>query len=176
MKHRYNFTHLTWNLDSQLLGSGRQVVPVMMYFHAWYFFVTYHTCSVILIRMTITSPLTRILPQTLLWVLTVAGTAWLCAWGEIYGTTMEEIKDQFEYSNMHWALKWGAFLYSFYFIASLPIVYGLDEEVIGRKGRWGLQRVIQSSLAAGMVGFILLDLGIQFVITDWQQHSHIVSH
>jgi hypothetical protein len=127
--------------------------------------------------MTITSPLTRIVPKHVLWVLTVAGTAWLCAWGEIYGTTMEAIKEQFEYSNLHWALKWGAMLYSCYFIASLPIVYGLDEEVTyGGKGRWSMQRVVQSSLAAGMVGFILLDLAIQFVVTDWQSHSHLVSH
>ena len=31
-------------------GSGRQRVPLMMYFHAHYFFVTYHAASIVVIR------------------------------------------------------------------------------------------------------------------------------
>ena len=50
LKMNYNFPHLRLNLDAVLLGSGRQRVPLMMYFHAHYFFITYHTASIVTIR------------------------------------------------------------------------------------------------------------------------------
>ena len=75
-------------------------------------------------------------------------------------------------ADMDWALSWGAALYSCYFVCSFPVVFWLDEELgVSDKGkpagRWGLGRVVQSALAAGMMGFILLDLVAQFAIVDW---------
>jgi len=160
----YKFPHLTWNLDAVLLGAGKQVVPVMMYFHAWYFFITYHTCSVIFIRMIRTAPGFRDWPL-LANVFSIAFSACLFAGGEIFGTTLEAIKDQFTYQNMDWALTWGTLCYSCYFIASFPMVFPMDET---KTTSWSLERTIESSLAASMLAFLLLDIVAQFVITDWK--------
>mmetsp|Transcript_43430 Transcript_43430/g.69501 ORF Transcript_43430/g.69501 Transcript_43430/m.69501 type:complete len:307 (+) Transcript_43430:266-1186(+) len=160
----YNFPHLSWNFDSLLLGSGKQVVPLMMYVHAWYFFVTYHTCAVIFIRAIRTCPVFKN-HQGVAWFFSVGFSAWLFAWGEIFGTTLEAIKDQFTYREMEWALTWGALLYSCYFLASFPMVFNLDE----RKGQsWSLQRTVESACAAGMVAFLMLDVAAQFIITEWK--------
>jgi cycloeucalenol cycloisomerase len=171
LRMTYNFPHLKWNLDSVLLGSGRQRVPLMMYIHAHYFFVTYHTLSVIVIRVVRQEALSRC--GAGMWPLaelaSFVGTAMFFAWLEIYATTMDAIKEQFSYADMDWALSWGAALYSCYFICSFPMVFWLDEEAIWTVSppRWGMGRVVQSALAAGMMGFILLDLVAQFVIVDW---------
>ena len=36
-----------------------------------------------------------------------------------------------------------------------------------RDCKWSVARTVESALAAGMLGFILLDLVVQFVV-DWQ--------
>ena len=64
-------------------------------------------------------------------------------------------------------------MYACYFIASFPLVYWLDEPQARPHGagvylsKWSLTKVVESALAAGMIGFILLDLVAQFVIVDW---------
>jgi cycloeucalenol cycloisomerase len=147
--------------------TGRQRVPLMMYFHAHYFFVTYHTLSIIVIR--------RVRGVALAYtgsggagalaveLLAFSGTALFFAWLEIKMTTLDAIKEQFNYADMEWALSWGAALYSCYFMCSFPMVYGLDE-LPGMEARWGLRRTLESALAAGMLGFICLDVVTQFVI------------
>mmetsp|Transcript_11560 Transcript_11560/g.13279 ORF Transcript_11560/g.13279 Transcript_11560/m.13279 type:complete len:294 (+) Transcript_11560:53-934(+) len=159
----YNFPHLKWNLSAILVGTSNQVVPIMMYVHAWYFFITYHTCSVIFIRAIRTSVLGRI---PLMNILSVIFTAWLFSVGEIYGTTLEAIKEQFHYVDMDWALSHGALAYSCYFISSFPMVYNLDED---RLAKWTFRRTVENSFAASMISFILLDIVCQFVITGWHK-------
>jgi cycloeucalenol cycloisomerase len=162
---KYNFPHLHWNLDSVLLGQGKQVVPVMMYVHGTYFFVTYHTCSVIAMRVARTSPWASRLPFRLGDVISTLAAAWFFAVGEIYFTTLDAIKDQFAYADMQWALTWGAAVYACYFVASFPMVQWLDET----EGKlWHMRRVVENALAAGMIGFILLDLVCKYVIVDWK--------
>mmetsp|Transcript_12484 Transcript_12484/g.15493 ORF Transcript_12484/g.15493 Transcript_12484/m.15493 type:complete len:307 (+) Transcript_12484:80-1000(+) len=160
----YNFPHLEWNLSSVLVGTSSQVVPLMMYVHAWYFFITYHTCSVIFMRCIRTSILSKYVP--LLSVISVVLAAWVFSVGEIYGTTLEAIREQFHYVDMEWALSHGALAYACYFISSFPMVYNMDEE-IGVK--WTLTKTIENALAASMIAFTLLDLVCQFVITGWQK-------
>jgi cycloeucalenol cycloisomerase len=165
----FNFPHLRWNLDSGLVGSGRQVVPVMMYLHAWYSFVTYHTCSVIMIRAIRTAPGLRRLPW-LANVLSIALSAWLIAWGENFGFTLEAIREQFTYRDMDWALSWGALCYACYFVPSFPVVFGLDESP---RERWSLRRTTESALAAAMTTFLLLDAVTQYVVTDWKTNPKL---
>eukprot|EP01062_Namystynia_karyoxenos_P067470 TRINITY_DN61434_c0_g1_i1.p1 TRINITY_DN61434_c0_g1~~TRINITY_DN61434_c0_g1_i1.p1 ORF type:complete len:317 (+),score=97.25 TRINITY_DN61434_c0_g1_i1:67-951(+) len=160
LRMTYNFPHLQWSLDSALCGRSSQVVPLMMYPHGWYFFVTYHTCGVIFVRMVRSLVGPSFVPSAAAF----GFAAWLFAWGEIWGTTMDAIKDQFNYADMDWALTWGAALYACYFIVSFPFVYGLDETPAQR---WPLRRVAESALAASMLSFILLDLVTQFVIRRW---------
>ena len=168
----YNFPHLAWNFDSVLVGTGRQRVPVMMYFHAHYFFVTYHTLSVIVIRF-LRQAMSRCVPDSSVGlpllaveVAAFAGTAVFFAYMEIYFTTMDAIKEQFNYVDLDWALSWGVALYSCYFVCSFPMVYWLDE-LPGVEHSWSMRRVVESALSAGMMGFILLDIVAQFVIVDW---------
>jgi len=91
-------------------------------------------------------------------------SAFFFAWAEIKFTTMDAIKDQFAYGNMNWALTWGAGIYACYFLASFPVVQWLDETV---DDRWTLRRTIENALAAGMVGFILVDLFCQFIVPNY---------
>jgi hypothetical protein len=86
-------------------------------------------------------------------------SAWFFAWAEIKLTTLESIKDQFEYGDMNWALTWGASIYACYFLASFPMVKDLDEHE-----EWSVQKTVENALASSMIAFILLDLVCQFVV------------
>jgi cycloeucalenol cycloisomerase len=148
----YNYPHLRWTLDSALLGSGRQRVPVIMYLHAHYFFLTYHTTAVLVMRRIRTS---RIGGHATVAAATVLATACFWAWAEIYFTTSPEIADQFRYEDMTWALRWGALFYACYFVASFPMVYRLDEDPAEN---WTVGRTCIEALATAMMSFVLLDL------------------
>jgi cycloeucalenol cycloisomerase len=153
----YHFPHLRWTFDSALLGSGKQVVPVVMYLSAHYFFLTYHTTAVIVLRRVRTSAFGS---HPLVTVLTVAAVAWFWAWAEIRLTTDPSLADQFRYEDMPWALRWGALFYACYFIVSFPMVYRLDEDAAAR---WSLGRTAIEALAASMLVFFLLDLVTKLV-------------
>jgi hypothetical protein len=83
------------------------------------------------------------------------------AWAEIKFTTMDSIKDQFEYGDMEWALSWGAGIYACYFIASFPFIQQIDETT---DNLWTLSKTIENALAASMLGFIYLDIFILFIV------------
>jgi cycloeucalenol cycloisomerase len=157
----YHYPYLTWAFDSALLGSGRQTVPVIMYLHAWYFFATYHTCSVILLRRIRTS---RFGASTLASLAAVAATAWFFAWAEMFFTTDPSIAHEFRYEDLPWALRWGTWFYACYFVVSFPMVYRLDEEP---GENWPVSRVVIEALAAGMLAFFLLDLVTHVVGARW---------
>ena len=148
----YHFPHLHWHFDSALLGSGKQVVPIIMYLSAHCFFLTYHTTAVIVLRRVRTS---RLNVHPLVVALTVAAAAWFWAWAEIRFTTDPSLADQFRYQDMAWALRWGAVFYACYFVVSFPMVYRLDEDP---DDRWTLGRTCIDALAASMLVFVLLDL------------------
>ena len=153
----YNYPHLTWTFDSELVGSGKQVVPLTMYLHAHYFFIGYHTTAVIVMRRVRTSPLNA---HPVVGALVVAAAAWFWAWAEIRLTTSPSLADQFRYEDLAWALRWGALVYACYFIVSFPMVYRLDEDA---DEPWSLGRTANEGLAAGMLTFILLDLATKWV-------------
>jgi len=148
----YNYPHLHWTLDSTLLGSGKQTVPIIMYLHAHYFFVTYHTTAVVVMRRARTS---RLNFHPAVGALVVAGAAWFWARAEIALTTAPSLADQVRYEDLAWALRWGSLVYACYFVVSFPMVYRLDEDA---RDPWTVRRTIVESLAAGMLTFILLDL------------------
>jgi cycloeucalenol cycloisomerase len=157
----YHFPQLTWSLDSTLLGSGKQTVPIVMYLHAWYFFATYHTCSVIAIRRVRTS---RLGGSVVASAIAIAATAWLFAWAEVFFTTGESIARQFRYEDIAWMLRWGTWFYACFFIVSFPMVYRLDENP---DDDWPLSRVVLEALATGMVVFFLLDLFAKAIGARW---------
>ena len=152
----YNYPNLHWTFDSALVGSGKQGVPVIMYLHAHYFFLTYHTTAVVVMRRVRTSCL-NVHPAV--GALVVAVAAWFWARAEISLTTSPSLADQFRYEDLAWALRWGALVYACYFIVSFPMVSRLDERP---EEVWTVRRTIIEALAAGMLTFILLDL-----VTAW---------
>lgn len=155
----YNFPHLKWNLNATLIGTTKQKVPLMMYTCAWFYFITYHILSNIIIR--IVMKLLYFLPMKKSIGVIIA--AWLCAYGELYGTTMECLHEQFHYKSMDWALKWGSVYYSIYFIVSFPMLFPMDECKTNIR-KWTIEYTILNALSASMIVFLVLDIFAKFII------------
>jgi len=147
----YNYPQLHWRLDSVLLGTGEQTVPLIMYASAHFYFVTYHTIAVIVLRRARTS---RWLSSPLLWPLLLLAAAYGFAWMETYAMAGGSITEQFGYRDLPTMLRWGSVFYACYFVISFPMIYRLDEQP-GED--WPLGRVSIDALAAGMLLMFLLD-------------------
>jgi len=155
----YRYPQLDWNLDAVLLGSGEQRVPLIMYWSAYFYFVTYHTGAVILMRRLRTSPLGR-LPGA--WPGTVLAAAYAFAYAETFAMAGGSIAEQFGYHDLGRMLRWGSLYYALYFVVSFPMIYRLDE---APGEDWPLRRVAIEALAAGMLVLFLLDGATRFVGT-----------
>jgi cycloeucalenol cycloisomerase len=153
----YNYPQLHWRFDSVLLGSGTQTVPLIMYTSAHFYFVTYHTGAVVVMRRVRTS---RWLGRPWLWPLTVMGAAYFFAWAETFFMTDPSIAAQFYYRDLPRMLRWGSLFYACYFFVSFPMIYRLDE---GPDDNWSLGRTAVEALAAGMLVLLLLDNVTRFV-------------
>lgn len=148
----YYFPQVNWFLDSALLGSGEQHVPLGMYFNAVAFFVVYHTIAVIMIRRVLSLPLGVIRP--LVTVLTIVLVAYVMAYLETRLVATDANAPYFEYKDLAFMLKWGSLFYACYFLASFPLVYSLEEQP---GERWSVRRIILEALAAGVIAFTLVD-------------------
>jgi cycloeucalenol cycloisomerase len=153
----YNYPQLSWRFDSVLLGSGEQTVPLIMYPSAHFYFVTYHTVAVILMRRARTS---RLLGHAWAWPLVVLVAAYGFAYAETFAMAGGAIAEQFTYRDLPRMLQWGSLFYACYFVVSFPMIYRLDEEP---DDDWPLSRVCIDALAAGMLMLILLDTATRFV-------------
>ena len=112
----YNYPQLTWRLDSALLGSGTQTVPFIMYPSAHFYFVTYHTLGVIVLRRLRTS---RAFPMVL-WPVAVLAAAYGFAWAETFAMTGGAIAEQFTYRDLPRMLRWGSLFYATLLRGELP--------------------------------------------------------
>ena len=155
----YRYPQLQWNLDATLLGSGQQRVPLIMYWSAHFYFLTYHTASVVLMRRVRTSALGRL---PLAWPVTVVAAAYCFAWAETYAMAGGAIAENFGYRDLARMLRWGSLYYALYFVVSFPMVYRLDEAAADD---WSLGRTAIDALAAGMLVLFLLDGATKFVGT-----------
>jgi cycloeucalenol cycloisomerase len=153
----YNYPQLHWRFDSVLLGSGMQTVPLIMYAPAHFYFLTYHTIAVIVLRRTRTS---RLLGRMWLWPFVVLAAAYFFAWAETFFMTGGAIAEQFTYRDLPRMLRWGSLFYACYFVVSFPMVYRLDE---GATDNWPLRRVCVEALAAGTLLLLLLDNATRLV-------------
>ncbi len=147
----YRFANLHWTMDSALLGSGEQHVPLIMYFSAHFYFVSYHTAAVVVMRRVRSS---RLFVHPLVWALVILGCAYGFAWAETFFMTDPSIAAQFTYRDVPRMLRWGSLVYALYFVVSFPMFYRLDE---APGERWPLRRVVLEALAAGMLVLFLLD-------------------
>jgi cycloeucalenol cycloisomerase len=153
----YNYPQLSWRLDAVLLGTGAQTVPLIMYPSAHFYFVTYHTIGVIVLRRARTS---RLLGHAWLWPAVVLAAAYGFAWAETFAMTDGAIAEQFTYRDLPRMLRWGSLFYAAYFVVSFPMIYRLDENP---SDDWPLRRVAVEALAAGMLLLFVLDMLTRYV-------------
>ncbi len=147
----YDYPMIELNLDSTLVGSGEQRVPVMMYFLTQAYFITYHTTAVVVLRRLRTSGLPF---GSVIWPVFVVVVAYCWAWMETRAMANPWIATQFHYKDVDRMLAYGSLFYSLYFIASFPIFYQLDEK---QSANWSLTMTAGAACAAGLIMLFLLD-------------------
>lgn len=148
----YDYPNLRWRLDSTLVGSGSQSVPLIMYPAAHFYFLTYHTVAVVALRRLRGS---RLYVHPLVWPVAIGVLAFGFAWAETWSMTGGAIAEQFRYRDLGRMLRWGSLVYACYFVVSFPMVYRLDERP---EDDWSPGRTAAEALAASMLVFLLLDL------------------
>ena len=147
----YEYPMIELNLDSALVGSGEQRVPVLMYLLTQAYFLTYHSSAVVVLRRLRTS---RLKVGRLLWPAFVLVVAYAWAWVETKSMANPWIDNQFYYRDMERMLTYGSLFYSLYFVSSFPIFYGVDEE---REANWSLPKTAAAACTASMIMLFLLD-------------------
>ncbi|MEM7136499.1 MAG: hypothetical protein AAF500_07970 [Myxococcota bacterium] len=147
----YRYPAIDWNLDSWLVGSGEQRVPVVMYLLTQAYFMTYHTTAVVVLRRLRTSRLSLFRAA---WPLLILAVAYTWAWIETRAMANPLIEAQFYYENPERMRSHGSLFYALYFVASFPIFYPLDED---RRANWSLTKVAGAACAAGLIMLFLLD-------------------
>lgn len=153
----YNYPNVTTTLDSALVGSGKQTVPLIMYCYTQVYFMTYHSTANIALRVLrqLKLPGRVVLFPAFVFVI---GYFW--AFMETRAMANPMMATSFYYLNMDRMLKYGSAIYATYFIASFPIYYFLDEET-GK--RWSILQTIAAALSASMLTFYLLDFAAHWV-------------
>jgi cycloeucalenol cycloisomerase len=147
----YDYPMIELNLDSTLVGSGEQAVPVMMYFLTQAYFITYHTTAVVVLRRLRTS---RLPLGAVAWPVLVVMVAYFWAWIETRTMANPWIAAQFHYKDIDRMLTYGSLFYSLYFIASFPIFYHLDEK---QNTNWSFTMTAGAACAAGLIMLFLVD-------------------
>ncbi len=152
----YDYPMIELNLDSALVGSGEQRVPLIMYLLTQAYFLTYHTTAVIVLRRIRTS---RIPSGALAWPILVLGIAYFWAWMETKAMANPWMESQFYYKDLERMLTYGSLFYSLYFVASFPIFCWIDEE---RNKNWSLPMTAAAACTASLIMIFLLDFAAAF--------------
>lgn len=153
----YSYPAISWNLDSALLGSGTQLVPVLMYLLTHAYFMTYHATATVVLRRFRTSGIKGVLVLFPVMIF-VVGYCW--AWLETKAMANPLIADSFYYQKMDIMLAYGSAIYAIYFICSFPIYYFIDEE---SNRKWTLLQVVAGALSASMLTFYGLDIATHWI-------------
>ena len=154
----YYFPQVAVTLDSALVGSGQQTIPIGMYFNAPAFFVVYHTIAVLLMRRARTIDAGALKP--VLTVVTVVAVAYLMAFLETRLVATDANKPYFWYRDLDWMLRYGSIFYACYFLPSFPLVFRLEETP---GDRWALSRIVFEALAAAAMVLVLIDFATHFM-------------
>jgi cycloeucalenol cycloisomerase len=153
----YNYPMIQLNLDSELLGTGQQRVPIIMFLLTQAYFITYHTSAVVVLR--------RLrgfgIPLGIVgWGIAVFAIAYTWAWCETRAMANPWIAEQFSYQDMDRMLTYGSIFYACFFVVSFPIFYEIDE---AKESAWSLRKVCAAALAASMLVFLLLDFWAKLI-------------
>ena len=153
----YRFTHASTTWDSALLGSGKQPVPLIMYFYTHAYFMTYHATANIALRQV---QRLKLPAPTLIFARAVFVIGYLWAWAETKAMANPMMANLFYYEKMELMLRYGSAIYALYFIASFPIYSLMDEKP---EKRWSLWQAAAGALSAGMITLTLLDFAAKWV-------------
>ena len=153
----YRYPHVSTTLDSSLLGSGKQTVPLIMYCYTHVYFMTYHCTANIALRKVRQSGLPF---MWLVFPLAVFAIGYGWAWAETKAMANPMMASSFYYEKLDVMLKYGSAIYATYFLASFPIWYFLDET---RERTWNLWQTAAAAMSAGMLTFYMLDAAAHWV-------------
>lgn len=148
----YVYPNATTTLDSALVGSGEQAVPLIMYPYAYVYFSTYHATAGVALRR-----LRRLgLPGgVFLYAVFVFVIAYFWSWMETKAMANPLMASSFYYRSLDRMLAYGSAVYAIYFLASFPIYAALDENC-GRSWTW--VEATAGALSASMLTILGLDL------------------
>ena len=153
----YRFPTVTTTLDSTLVGSGKQAVPLIMYPWAQVYFLTYHATSNVVLRK-----LRGLGGGPVAFALCVAAIGYAWAFLETRAMANPLLAATFTYRKLDVMLAWGSAIYATYFVCSFPIYYFLDEDA---DRPWTWWQAVAGALSASMLTLFLLDLSARWVGT-----------
>lgn len=148
----YVYPNATTTLDAALVGTGEQVVPLIMYPYAYVYFSTYHcTANLVLRRLRgLNLPGRRLLLPVFVFVI-----AYFWAWLETKAMANPMMASSFYYRSLDRMLSYGSAIYAVYFLASFPIYCAIDES---KERPWSLVETGAGALSASMLMLLGLDL------------------
>jgi cycloeucalenol cycloisomerase len=151
----YTYPNITTNLDSALVGSGEQKVPLIMYFLTHAYFMTYHATANIALRLVRRALAnTPAIASSLMFIIAVVVVSYCWAWAETAAMANPMMAGTFYYEKMDLMLKYGSLCYATFFMASFPIYYFIDETP---DRKWSLWETTAAALAAGALAHFLID-------------------
>ena len=152
----YVYPNATTTLDSALVGTGAQTVPLVMYPYAYVYFSTYHCTANIALRR-----LQRLeLPGgALLFPIFVFVIAYFWSWLETKAMANPMMASSFYYTSLDRMLLYGSAIYGIYFVCSFPVYYHLDET---RQRSWSVLQTCAAALSVSMLTLFGLD-----IVTHW---------
>mmetsp|Transcript_35536 Transcript_35536/g.36208 ORF Transcript_35536/g.36208 Transcript_35536/m.36208 type:complete len:310 (+) Transcript_35536:84-1013(+) len=137
------YTFPSWRLNN---------VPIALYFAAYFYFITYHTISNMILRK-IESRYLPGYPRTLLFWTVVFAFSYFTAFMETFSISSFPY---YSFDDRFMVYTVGSAFYGIYFIVSFPVFYRMDE----LKGvKYTIYQTIMDSFGASMIVLCLLDFG-----------------
>ncbi len=153
----YRFENATTTLDSAMVGSGKQSVPLIMYAYTHVYFMTYHATANLVLRRLLRSKIPGRRALFPVFVL-IVGYAW--AWAETKAMANPLMAENFYYQHMDRMLAFGSAIYATYFLASFPFWTFLDESP---QRPWTLLETTAAALSASMLTMYMLEIAAKAV-------------
>lgn len=125
-------------------------VPIAMYFAAYFYFVTYHTISNMILRKIETRYKEGWVRTIFFWGVVLA-FSYFTAFME--SLTISSFP-YYSFADKDMAYKVGSAFYGIYFIVSFPMFYRVDKSA---NDKYTMYRTIMDAFAAGMIVMCLLD-------------------
>ncbi|PRQ05996.1 hypothetical protein [Enhygromyxa salina] len=150
---RYGFP-TQWNLQAELVGDSDATVPLFLYPLTQAYFMTYHVVTTVVLRYLSTRWSLKLLGK----VAVVGLLAYVVAFAETFFMAVPALDDVFEYADRGRMLVWGSMFYGSFFVISIPVFAGIDED-----RTWTIRRTALSALGVSMAVFVVLDVWAKII-------------